>query len=271
VTVARKPGHRGERGVSRKPLRREGRDASAEPVCSCAFFCACLHTRPRVQRAPGFPCALFFQRAAIDAKLGRIAPRECGRTSTRCMTIELEIHTHVISGKRLVRRSSQRRRKRDPSIGIHGVDGFREGLNPSYELQGFGGSLGWNAALPSHHPHRSCGWLRQAKAAESVIAVPAFYFPAAQDGWSEAIPINCYWSVDGFRKGLNPSYELLPLARSSSAVAYGWVASYSLCMALRSCGLPAPVFESRHDRNYKDIAHTDRLVRAARFGQERAG
>src|SRR6266566_7440974 len=32
----------------------------------------------------------------------------------------------------------------------------------------------------THHPHRSCGWLRQAKAAESVIAVPAFYFPAAQ-------------------------------------------------------------------------------------------
>jgi len=32
----------------------------------------------------------------------------------------------------------------------------------------------------SHRPHRSCGWFRQAKAAESLIAVPAFYFPAAQ-------------------------------------------------------------------------------------------
>src|ERR1700716_490975 len=81
-------------------LRREGRIASAEPVCSCAFFCACLHTRPRVQRAPGFPCALLFlSRAAIDANLGRIAPRECGRTSSRCMTIELEIHTHVVPRK----------------------------------------------------------------------------------------------------------------------------------------------------------------------------
>jgi hypothetical protein len=30
----------------------------------------------------------------------------------------------------------------------------------------------------SHRPHRSCGWFRQAKAAESLIAVPAFYFPA---------------------------------------------------------------------------------------------
>ena len=91
MTVARKPGHRGERGVSRKPLRREGRDASAEPVCSCAFFCACLHTRPRVQRAPGFPCALLFlSRAAIDAKLGRIAPRdrEAVSADTRCLKIE---------------------------------------------------------------------------------------------------------------------------------------------------------------------------------------
>ncbi len=91
MTVARKPGHRGERGVSRKPLRREGRDASAEPVCSCAFFCACLHTRPRVQRAPGFPCALLLlSRAAIDAKLGRIAPRdrEAVSADTRCLKIE---------------------------------------------------------------------------------------------------------------------------------------------------------------------------------------
>src|SRR3979411_2134926 len=57
-------------------LRREGRIASAEPVCSRAFFCACLHTRPRVQRAPGFPCALFLSwRVAIDAKLGRLVPR----------------------------------------------------------------------------------------------------------------------------------------------------------------------------------------------------
>src|SRR5271168_3690169 len=26
----------------------------------CVFLCAFLHTRPRVQRAPGLPCALFF-------------------------------------------------------------------------------------------------------------------------------------------------------------------------------------------------------------------
>jgi hypothetical protein len=42
-----------------KPLRREGRSVSAEPVCSCALsFYVDLHARPRVQRAPGLPCAL---------------------------------------------------------------------------------------------------------------------------------------------------------------------------------------------------------------------
>src|ERR1700733_2715475 len=46
---------RGEHGISRKPLRREGRTASAEPVCSCAFFYLPVHMRPRVQRAPGLP------------------------------------------------------------------------------------------------------------------------------------------------------------------------------------------------------------------------
>ena len=89
MTVARKPGHRGERGVSRKPLRREGRIASAEPVCSCAFFCAFgAHETAGAARIRLSLRPLVFQRVAIDAKLGRIAPRECGRTSSRCMTIE---------------------------------------------------------------------------------------------------------------------------------------------------------------------------------------
>ena len=73
----KKAGHRGEHEISRKPLRRESRIASAGPVCSCAFFCAFVHTRSRVQRASGFPCALlFFQRVATEAKLGRNPRRE---------------------------------------------------------------------------------------------------------------------------------------------------------------------------------------------------
>jgi hypothetical protein len=67
---------RGEHGISRKPLRGEGRSVSAEPVCSCAFCYLPLHMRPRVQRAPGLPCALSFLRADEFAKLGRMASRE---------------------------------------------------------------------------------------------------------------------------------------------------------------------------------------------------
>src|ERR1700694_1991949 len=97
MTVARKPGHRGERGISRKPLRREGRPGSAEPVCSCAFYLITLHARPRVQRAPGFPCALLLpRRVETAAKLGRIAPRERERVPSRCLTVESETHPHVV-------------------------------------------------------------------------------------------------------------------------------------------------------------------------------
>ena len=70
----------------------------------------------------------------------------------------------------------------------------------------------------SHHPHRSCGWLRQAKAAESLIAVPAFYFPAVQPrrmGGAKRYPSIAIHGSMGFAKGSThpTSYELLRLAR----------------------------------------------------------
>jgi hypothetical protein len=44
-----------------------------------------------VQRAPGFPCALsVFCEGGEFAKPGRIAPRQCGRMSSRCLTVESE-------------------------------------------------------------------------------------------------------------------------------------------------------------------------------------
>jgi len=57
VTVTKKPDHRGEREVSRKPLRREGRTASAEPVCSCA------------------PCFVHFARETAGAARTRLSLR----------------------------------------------------------------------------------------------------------------------------------------------------------------------------------------------------
>ncbi|SHG56629.1 hypothetical protein SAMN05444169_3085 [Bradyrhizobium erythrophlei] len=91
ATVARKPGHRGERGVSRNPSRRESRIASAEPVCSCAFS-VFLCTRDRGCSAhPAFPApSRCFARAATLAKPGRIAPRQCEGMSSRFLEVESE-------------------------------------------------------------------------------------------------------------------------------------------------------------------------------------
>src|ERR1700692_1231568 len=73
----KKADHRGESGISRKPLRGECR---VIPVTRCEYSCAYLlpiaHTRLRVHRAPGIPHALCFQGRTLIANLGRIAPRD---------------------------------------------------------------------------------------------------------------------------------------------------------------------------------------------------
>jgi hypothetical protein len=81
ATVARKPVTGESPKETVKPSRRESRDASAGPVCSCAHFLVHLHTRPRVQRAPGFPCALCSRRRERYANLGHFTPRDRGFTS----------------------------------------------------------------------------------------------------------------------------------------------------------------------------------------------
>jgi hypothetical protein len=58
ATVANKPVHRGERGVSRKPSCRESRNVCGEPVVTTLVCFHSSHTGLRVHRAPGFPCAL---------------------------------------------------------------------------------------------------------------------------------------------------------------------------------------------------------------------
>src|ERR1700694_5413686 len=85
ATVARKPGHRGEHEVSRKPLRGESRNDPVEPVVhSCAF---CAHDRG-CNRHPAFPAPSVFKEGEVDANLGRVAPRECERISSRCLKFE---------------------------------------------------------------------------------------------------------------------------------------------------------------------------------------
>src|SRR6202011_2575392 len=59
MTVANKPGHRGEHEVSRKTIACGNAGRFRCTRCySCAFYQYKVHTRPRVQRAPGIPHAL---------------------------------------------------------------------------------------------------------------------------------------------------------------------------------------------------------------------
>jgi len=83
MTVAKKPGHRGEHEASRKTTAQGKPDASAGPVCSCACFCARC-TRDRGCSAhPAFPApSASRERVANDAKLGHLVPRECGLASS---------------------------------------------------------------------------------------------------------------------------------------------------------------------------------------------
>src|SRR5882757_8090290 len=189
---------------------------------------------------------------------------------------------------------SEIRDSRDPGPGLRGAchraalraDPLApSGLQPL--LQGFGGSLGQNAALPDASPppelwvasssqscripYSSSGVLFSSGAAGRMGGANGSRECAPDDKLRDTHQLLLVGRSVSQRAQPIRRASLLPLARPSSAVEYGWVASYPLCIALRSCGLPAPVFESRHDRNYKDVAHTDRLVRAARFGQERAG
>jgi hypothetical protein len=52
-------------------------DASAALYARVRIFLRLLHTRPRVQRAPGIPCALCLEgRGNSIASLGQIEPRD---------------------------------------------------------------------------------------------------------------------------------------------------------------------------------------------------
>jgi hypothetical protein len=81
------PSHRGDHEVSRKPLRREGRSVSAEPVCSCAFsLCIFAHETAGAARTRLSLRPLLAERVKSDATLGHVMPRECGPIPSRCLT-----------------------------------------------------------------------------------------------------------------------------------------------------------------------------------------
>ena len=58
ATVATKPGHRGEREVSRKTIARGMPGETGVTVVTTLVCFHISHARLRVHRAPGIPCAL---------------------------------------------------------------------------------------------------------------------------------------------------------------------------------------------------------------------
>jgi hypothetical protein len=73
--------HRGERAISRKAIAQGMSDVLRCPVCSCAYSLLPSHTRSRVQRASGIPCALCLERAKRSAKLRA----QCAARTRRCI------------------------------------------------------------------------------------------------------------------------------------------------------------------------------------------
>src|ERR1700743_99302 len=57
----------------------------------CVFFMCSLHTRPRVQRAPGLPCALFLLGRRLVQNPGETRRENAGDCLRGCLTIESEM------------------------------------------------------------------------------------------------------------------------------------------------------------------------------------
>jgi hypothetical protein len=68
ATVSNKPGHRGEREVSRKTIARGMPGRSGVTVVTMLVYFFHLYARLRVHRAPGIPCALCLSGRTVLAK-----------------------------------------------------------------------------------------------------------------------------------------------------------------------------------------------------------
>ncbi len=94
ATVARKPGHRGEHEASRKTTA-QGKPELLRLTCgpTPVLFVA---RDPRVQPAPGFPCALSIERGSTKTRTSGILCRgNADSHRIRCLTIESK---HVAAG-----------------------------------------------------------------------------------------------------------------------------------------------------------------------------
>src|SRR5438093_9602246 len=79
MTVAKEPftGESAKQAV--KPLRREGRNAPAALYARVQFCLRKSHARPRVQQAPGLPCALNFEEGQTKMQSSGAMRREIAK------------------------------------------------------------------------------------------------------------------------------------------------------------------------------------------------
>ena len=90
ATVATKP-FTGDHEVSRNHCAGKAGLPPLDLYARVRFFSHKLHTRPRVQRAPGFPCALFASGGRNEMQSSGGSCRENADShSSRCLTIESE-------------------------------------------------------------------------------------------------------------------------------------------------------------------------------------
>ena len=76
---------RGERVISRRPLRRDAGCSPLPCMLECAFFYP-LHMRPRVQRASGIPCSLIFR---SGQRLCKTSGRSCRENADMHLPFEI--------------------------------------------------------------------------------------------------------------------------------------------------------------------------------------
>jgi hypothetical protein len=100
---------RGEHVISRKAIAQGMSDALRCPVCSCAHFFYPLHMRPRVQRAPGIPCALCFREVA---KITRKPRAHRAARTRRCILRHCErsdLSAEALAKAEAIHRAAQRK------------------------------------------------------------------------------------------------------------------------------------------------------------------
>jgi hypothetical protein len=89
ATVARKPGHRGERGISRKTIARGmPGDSGVTVVTTLVCFFHFAHKAAGAASARHSLRPLFSRERKVVAKLGREARRDRGRASVRAASFE---------------------------------------------------------------------------------------------------------------------------------------------------------------------------------------